>query len=63
MNPVRDVALDEEIKDLSNICKYTQGEKCLNPLTTNVPHHIETSQLICIANQITGFYMVGNIGR
>ena len=22
----------------------------LNPLTTNVPHHIETSQLICIAN-------------
>ena len=20
----------------------------LNPLTTNVPHHIETSQLICI---------------
>ena len=30
-----------------------------NPLTTNVPHHIETSQLICIANQLTGFYMRG----
>ena len=35
----------------------------LNPLTTNVPHYIETSQLICIANQLTGFYMMGNIGR
>ena len=27
----------------------------VNPLTTNVPHHIETSQLICTANQLTGF--------
>ena len=35
----------------------------LNPLTTNVPHHIETSQLICNANQLIGFYMMGNIGR
>ena len=35
----------------------------VNPLTTYVPHHIETSQLICIANQLTGFYMIGNIGR
>ena len=35
----------------------------LNPLTTNVPHHIETSQLICNANQLTGSYMMGNIGR
>ena len=33
-----------------------------NPLTTNVPHHIETSQLICIANQLTGFYIMGIIG-
>ena len=29
----------------------------LNPLTTNVPHHIETSQLICYANHLTGFYI------
>ena len=36
--------------------------KLPNPLTTNVPHHIETSQLICNANQLTGFYMMGNIG-
>ena len=33
-----------------------------DPLTTNVPHHIETSQLISNANQLTGFYMMGNIG-
>ena len=33
----------------------------LNPLTTNVPHHIETSKLICIANQLTGFYMMGTL--
>ena len=37
--------------------------KNINPLTTNVSHHIETSQLICIANQLTGFYMIGNIGH
>ena len=29
----------------------------INPLTTNVSHHIEPSQLICFANQLTGFYM------
>ena len=27
------------------------------------PHHIETSQLICNANQLAGFYMMENIGR
>ena len=37
--------------------------KSFNPLMTNVSHHIETSQLTCIANQLTGFYMVENIGR
>ena len=34
-----------------------------NPLMTSVPHHIETSQLICNANKLTVFYMIGNIGR
>ena len=29
---------------------------------TSVPHFIETIQLICNANQVTGFYMMGNIG-
>ena len=33
-----------------------------NPLTTSVPRHIETSQLICNANQLTGFSMMGNAG-
>ena len=44
-----------------HLIKFT--EETLNPLTTNVPHHIETSQLISIANQLTGFYMIENIGR
>ena len=34
-----------------------------NPLTTSVLHHTETIQLICNANQLTGFYMMGNIDR
>ena len=33
----------------------------LNPLKTYVPYHIETSQLICSANQLTGFYMMGTL--
>ena len=35
----------------------------LNPLTTNVLHRIDPSQLIWNANQSTGFYMMRNIGR
>ena len=34
----------------------------INPLTTIVPHHIETSQLIWPANVLTGFYIMGNTG-
>ena len=30
----------------------------INQLTTNVLHHMETTQLICIANHLTGFYMM-----
>ena len=30
-----------------------------NPLTTSVPHHIETSQLIFSEDQLTGFYVMG----
>ena len=30
-------------------------------LVTNASHHIETSQLICDANELTGFYMMRNI--
>ena len=35
---------------------YFNRDQYLNPSTNNVPHHIETTQLICIANQLTGFY-------
>ena len=41
-----------------NMKKYN----LINPLTTNVPHQVETSQLIYNANQLTGFYMMMNIG-
>ena len=44
-------------------CTERTKSRIINTLTTNVPYHIETSQLICIANQFTGFYMMGNIGR
>ena len=46
-------------------CNTTQGKshRTINPLTTNVPYHIETSQLIRNANQLTGLYMMRNIGR
>ena len=33
----------------------------LNPVRDIVPHHIETSQLIYISNQLTGFYMMGTL--
>ena len=56
-------------KAMKNVCFEAEIILCvrnflemnLNPSTTNVPHHIETSQLICNANQLTGFYMMGNI--
>ena len=35
----------------------------VTPLTTIVPHYIETSQLIYNANQLTGLYMMVKIGR
>ena len=35
----------------------------VHPLTTDVPRHIEACQLIFIANQLTGFYMMGKTGR
>ena len=34
-------------------------EKQPNPLTTIILHHIEISQLICIANQLTSFSIMG----
>ena len=34
-----------------------------NPLTTNVFHRLERSQLISIANLLTSFYAMGNTNR
>ena len=37
--------------------------QAFKPLTTIVSHQTEMSELIWKANQLTGFYMMGNIGR
>ena len=50
-------------KQISGNLKGDRNENQLNPLTTSVPHHIETSQMICRADQLNGFYVMGNIGR
>ena len=34
----------------------------INLLMTSVAHFVETSQLTCHANQVTGLYMMVNIG-
>ena len=39
-----------------------RAEIQFNPLKTNAPHHTDSSQLICNANQLNDFYMMGNIG-
>ena len=31
------------------------------PFNNQCSHHIETSQFICRANQLTGFYMMGTL--
>ena len=34
------------------ICEFIKGQSC---------HHIETNQLICCANQLTGVYMMATL--
>lgn len=48
---------------------FTQGQPSgqnqlhsFNPLTTSVPHHMETSQLLYMETELTGFFMMGEIG-
>ena len=54
----------KKVLQIANFAKFTGKQACnfINPLTTNVPHHTETSQLIYNANQLTDFYRMGNIG-
>ena len=42
--------------------RYLAARREFNTLTINVPQHIETSQLLCSANQLIGFYMMGTMG-
>ena len=42
---------------ITNKSLHKKMKLSINILTTSVPHHIETSQLICYANQFTGFYI------
>ena len=46
---------------ITNKSLHKKMKLSINILTTSVSHHIETSQLICYANQLTGFYMIGNM--
>ena len=43
-------------------CMLEVNSKILDT-ATSVPYHIETSQLICSANRLTGFYMMENTGH
>ena len=54
----------DQLTSTQRMCNalFIFGVSLVNPLTTNIPYYIETSQLICIANQLTGFYIMGNIG-
>ena len=45
-----------------SVNKFWVYKGLVNPLTTDVPNDIEISQVICIINQLTGFYMMGNTG-
>ena len=52
--------------DVLQVSEYASGYSfCIhtrvNLLTANAPHYIETSQLIYNPNQLTGFYMMGNV--
>ena len=57
-----DVISNSSVCRISSYSRLEITSIAINPLTTNAPHHIENSQLICIANELTGFYMMGNIG-
>ena len=51
------------IQDFKICFLFLNANFKVNALLTNVTHRIETSQFIYIANQLTGFYIMENIGR
>ena len=48
------------ILNLHSLKRFKYG---FNPLTTNVHHRVDPSQLTYIANQLTSFYLMRNIDR
>ena len=42
----------EELNTVSNVYQFIRRQSC---------HHIETSQLICLANQLIGFYTMATL--
>ena len=44
-------------------CEVCESGRILNLLMNSVPRYIETSQSIYSVNQLTGFYIMGYIGR
>ena len=47
-------------------CQIYWKKNLLTPIVSKLfnarrSHHIETSQMICSANQLTGFYMMGTL--
>ena len=52
---------------LKYFAKSTRKHLCqslfFHPITTNIPDHKETSQFICSANELIGFYLIGNTAR
>ena len=62
--PVRESqALSFFTEHLRTILLEATISSLIDSLTTSVPYHLETSQLICNANQLTDFYMMDNIRR
>ena len=45
--------------------KFSHFESSIIPylIKNQCSHHIETSQMICNANQLSGFHVMENIGR
>ena len=53
----------KKLRKIKNTMTNYHSQGKVNPLTTNVSHHIDPSQIICFANQLTGFYMMRSTGR
>ena len=63
LNGMTEFVLDPSMaQNFKGFVVHREGS-AYNSLTTHVPHHIETNQLIYNANRLTGFSMMENIGH